>query len=101
MLFIIPTLAVLIMVGLTRPLSTPFENKQELYNNFSILVVSYCLLCFTNFVPDPTTRYNIGYIMILLTIQNIVVGLSFIAVDPFKQLKLRLKRYTLLRAHRK
>lgn len=67
-MFIVPTSMVIIMVGLAKPLPTPFENKLELYNNFSILVVSYCLLCFTEFVPDPMARYNIGYAMILLTV---------------------------------
>ena len=46
-MFILPTLMVIIMVGLAKPLPTPFDNKYELYNNFSILVVSYCLLCLT------------------------------------------------------
>lgn len=46
-LFIFPTLAVMIMVGLAKPLESPFENKHELYNNFSILLMSYSLLLFT------------------------------------------------------
>lgn len=73
------------MVGLAEPLATPFENKQELYNNFSILILTYCLLTFTQFVPDPDVKYNMGYAMILLTIQNIVVGLFFVARTPLRQ----------------
>ena len=83
-LFILPTLAVLIMVGLASPLETSFENNQELYNNFSILVVSYCLLCFTQFIPDPEMRYNMGYVMVLLTVQNIVVSLVIIVMSPIR-----------------
>ena len=67
LIFIVTTLAVLMMVGLAKPLPTPFENKQELYNNFSILVLSYCLLTFTPYVPNPDTKYLMGYIMIMLT----------------------------------
>ena len=84
LLFILPTLAVIVMIGLARPLATPFENKQEMYNNFSILLISYCLLCFTLFVPEPETRYNIAYVLILLTIQNIVVSLIIIGSDPVR-----------------
>ena len=91
-LFIFPTLAVLMMVGLAEPLPTPAENKQEVYNNFTILILSYCLLCFTEFVAKPDTRYNMGYLMILLTIQNIVVSLIIIAFSPIRMLKLRCKR---------
>lgn len=47
------------------------------------------------------TRYNIGYGMILLTIQNIVVGLYFVGQQPLHLLKLRMKRCCLLRAAKK
>ena len=100
-LFIFSTLAVLMMVGLARPLPTPFDNKLEMYNNFSILVLSYCLLCFTPFVIDPDTRYDMGYIMILLTIQNILVGLVFIGIQPIKMIHLRMKRCIIHRAYKK
>ena len=100
-LFMFSTLAVLMMVGLAKPLATPFENKQELYNNSSILVLIYALLCFTLFVPAPETRYNMGYAMILLTIQNIVISLIIIGVSPVRQLKLRAKKWCLMRAWRK
>lgn len=100
-LFIFPTLAVLMMVGLAEPLQTPFENKSEVYNNFTILVLSYCLLCFTEFVPVPDMRYNMGYLMILLTVQNIVVSLVFIASDPVRMIKLRIRRCRIQRAYRK
>ena len=80
--FIVPPLAVMVMVGLAKPLQTPFENKQELYNNFSILILCYCLLMFTDFIDDAVMRYNIGYAMILLTVQNILVSLYFISLQP-------------------
>ena len=83
-LFIFPTMAVLIMVGLARPLATPFENKQELYNNFTILALSYCLLSFTQYVPEAEMRYNMGYFLILLTIQNIVISLAIVAASPIR-----------------
>ncbi len=72
------------MVGLAKPLPTPFENKQEMYNNVSILILTYCLLCYTMYIGDPETRYNMGYVMILLTIQNIIVSLVIIGSQPFK-----------------
>ena len=100
-LFIFPTVAVLMMVGLAEPLPTPFENKQEVYNNFTILVLQYCLLCFTEFVPKAETRYNMGYLMILLTIQNIVISLVFIAVPPIRMIRLRIKRCQVRRQYKK
>ena len=100
-LFLFPTLCVLMMVGLAKPLPTPFENKQEMYNNVTILILTYCLLCFTMFISDVETRYNMGYAMILLTVQNIIVSLTIIGIQPFRQMILRAKKAFRMRAYRK
>jgi hypothetical protein len=89
------------MVGLAQPLETSFENKQELYNNFSVLILCYCLLMFTDFIDDAELRYNIGYAMVLLIIQNILVSLYFISLQPARQLCLRCKRCKIQNAHSK
>ena len=56
-LFIFSTLGVMIVIGMLEPLVDPFTNNLELYNSYSIIVLSYCLLLFTDFVPDPMARY--------------------------------------------
>ena len=49
-------------------------------------------MLFTDFVPDPITRYNVGFAMIFLTVQNIIFNLTIIARTPIRQIILRLKR---------
>ena len=75
MLFIFPTLAVLITVGVVRPFIDDGENQFELYNTFSVLLLSYILFCFTDFVDNPLDRYMMGYVMVIFTFQNIIVNL--------------------------
>ena len=89
------------MVGLARPLASPFENRLELYNSASIVLLIYCLLCFTEFIEDPSMRYDMGYAMILLTAQNILVNLVLIAKQPARRLYLSLKRWFAIRSLRK
>lgn len=68
MAFTYPTLAVVIIIGLIQPLESPFANKVEMYDSVTVLFLSYCLFCFTEFIPDPNIRYQIGYVMIIMTI---------------------------------
>ena len=66
-MFMAANMSVLIMIGFAWPLATPTHNKLELYNNISLLVASYCLLCFTPFVHEAGARYSIGYALIFVT----------------------------------
>ena len=91
----------IIVIGMLEPLVDPFTNKLELYNNFSIILLVYCLLLFTDFVPDALARYKIGYVMIFLTSQNIIVNLIFIGKDPIRHLFLRYKRHKLIKKYKK
>ena len=66
-MYIFPTLLVMIHIGMVEPYPTPIENRLEIYNNYSVLWLSYCLFCYTDYVPDPQARYTIGFLMIFLT----------------------------------
>ena len=50
-------MAALIALGQIEPLCSKFENKVEMYNSVTVLLLSYVLFCFTEFVPDAMTRY--------------------------------------------
>ena len=53
----IPTIAQMINLGQIEPMLNQSDNRVEIYNSFSILLLTYCLLCFTQFIPDAATRY--------------------------------------------
>ena len=81
----------MINLGQIEPLLTPSANRMEIYNSFSVLLLTYCLLCLTNFVPDAEARYNVGFGMIALTGQNILVNIYLISRTPLRQLFLKCK----------
>jgi len=43
----------IIYLTYVRPFQEPLLNNLEIFNEFSILIASYHLHCFTDFVPDP------------------------------------------------
>lgn len=67
MAFCFPILAVIIMLGLVSPLAEKIDNKIDMYDNITMLFLSYCLFLFTDFVPDAFIRYQVGFFMIFLT----------------------------------
>jgi hypothetical protein len=91
MAFCFPILAVIIMLGLISPLAEKFDNKIELYDSLTILLLSYCLFLFTDFVPDAFIRYQVGFFMIFLTAQNILINVYLMSKDPVKLLFEKLK----------
>lgn len=68
----------MIVIGQIEPLINRQDNAIEMYNSFSILLLTYCLLCLTQFVPDANARYQVGFGMIGLTGQNILVNIYIV-----------------------
>lgn len=84
MLYIFPTLAVIIAVGWYKPMYNSFLNELELYNNCSIIFIAYCLLYLTDFMPSPLHHNVIGIILAVFTFQTIFINLYLIAVSPVR-----------------
>lgn len=47
LMWLVPTLIVMIMTPLAKPLIEHGSNSLETYNQFSILAMTYCVMCFT------------------------------------------------------
>ena len=58
-----------------KPLESPIANKIEVMNECTIIVLIYCLMCFTDFVPSPETRSKIGLWYMGISITNVSVHL--------------------------
>ena len=76
------------------PLKTRSENRLEVFNEVMILVISLNLFTFTEFIPDPLWRLNMGYLMLSENYLMIFINLSYSLVVLNRSLKpwLRLKR---------
>ena len=66
-------IAITVYILHVKPMETPFTNKMEVYNECTILTLSYGLLCFTNAVPDPEAQYTIGWSYIIVYLANITL----------------------------
>jgi hypothetical protein len=62
------------VTGIAEPMIEISENLMQLFNEFSVLLISYCLLPLTDFVPDFETRNIIGQGLILINLFNLAVN---------------------------
>ena len=99
-LFLCPTIAVMVILCTVKPLEDQPTNWMEIYNSIMILLMTYCLMCFTPFVLDAMARYTMGYVLVILTVKNIVVNIYFVARNPVRQSYLRCKVRWAKRHHR-
>ena len=80
------SLANLLFLVQWKPLLTSFENKKEIFNEVTILCLSYFALAFTNAEPDPNTRAVYGLVYIWLSLLNILVHLILLLANTIANL---------------
>ncbi len=51
------SLGVLLYISFVKPFEMPLLNYLEVFNEFCILIATYHLFIFTDFVPDPELQY--------------------------------------------
>ena len=73
---------------LIQPFETKFDLKMELFNEVCGILSTYTLMLFTNFVPDPAVRYELGNVFIVILLANFVVHLFFLVRATGMNLKL-------------
>ena len=61
--------------------------KLEIMNEVTNFVLLYHVVLFSNLVPDPETRYGIGWSFILFTGANMSVHLSLLCKETYHNMK--------------
>ena len=86
------TLLFIAFVMHSKPYTEPIMNKQEIANEVIVLLCSYLLLYYTEFVTDMEVRYNIGWVHMLLIGVNVLMNLSIMVVITVHNCKVDCRR---------
>lgn len=79
-------------------MKTQRDNLLSLYDDLTLVLIIQCLYCCTDLVNNDDSRYAVGYLINVLTLQNIIVNLLFIFLMPLRKLRLILKWLFAVRA---
>ena len=86
-------------VGTVQPFIDPTLNKLELANETVILVITYFMVVYSDFVPEIETRFLMGWFNLFLIMALMVVTVFIIVGNQgyllYKDLKLRYLKYKL------
>ena len=64
-----------------------FLGRIDLFNEFSILMISLHMIAFTDFVLDPEVQFTIGFSMLGLTILNFATNVLLLFYSGFLEMK--------------
>ena len=78
---------VIILYGYSNVYQMPKMRKLEFFNEATILICCYHVFCFTDFVDDPTIRYDIGFSLIAFTTLNLGINIFVMLLETFKSVK--------------
>lgn len=93
-------LVCLIYQGYSAPFNSRFKNRLELFNELTVVVCSLHMMTFTDWIPDYSTQYLMGWSMIIVIIINLIVNLFIIVVFSFKSLHTIAVKYYRLARHK-
>ena len=65
----------LVYLGRVAPFKDDYVNKQEMANEFSILLATYPLLTFTEWVPDMESQMLMGWVLIAIICLNVIFNM--------------------------
>ena len=75
----------------------PFDGRRanlfSVFDDVTLLLLTYLLWSFSDLFDDPVLRNNLGFVFIAIDLGNVVVHLLFLAYDSFKKIKMRCMRY--------
>ena len=90
----LPNLFILMYKGSTRPMASRFSNNLEIFNEYCVASITFCLIWFTDWIENPKLQYLYGFVMILMIAINVVVNfliVSYFAIKTIYLLALRHK----------
>jgi hypothetical protein len=64
-----------------KPFTNNKLNKLEIMNEFFVILVSYHLILFNDYLPNPELRYSIGWSTITLTSLALLINMIVILID--------------------
>ena len=83
----------IIINGYSNARNTKFRKRMDTFNEMILIVLMYHLLLFTMFVPDPETKFTIGYSCGAIVCLGLLIHMTILISGPFMMLKnfLRMK----------
>jgi hypothetical protein len=82
-----------IYIGTVKPFEEKLSNYMEMFNEITIMAITYHLFLLTDFMPDTKSQYDVGYSLIMITCLNILVNMGIIIILGGGKLILNIRKF--------
>ena len=72
-------------ISWVRPFLSNRQNKMEIINEVTVLLASYHLFCFTEWIFDQLRRWEIGWSLVLLIGFNVTINITLLIYVAMKK----------------
>ena len=79
----------IIASGYIKVRKTKFGDRMDKFNEIKIIFIVYHLMLFTMFVPNPETKFQIGYSCAIVVVVGTVVNMSELISNSFRLMRKR------------
>jgi len=86
-------LFILIYIGGVQPFDTKLKNQIEMFNEFSICILTIQMTLFTDFVSSADAQFDAGWQMVGLMVFNMFCNLLLVLLFGVKGVRLLLIKY--------
>ena len=86
--------AAVIIIGNVEPFQSNNKSRSEIFNEVTLMVIMYSIICFSPLVPDVEVRFQLGYICIIAISLHFLVNFIQILVQSFSTIRMNfIKKY--------
>jgi hypothetical protein len=81
MIMIYTSIATIINVGYNRPCAEGSPaNRMKILNEVTVLLITYTMMCQTDFVPDDDIKFGIGYVSCAILVAHTLANLGLLLI---------------------
>ena len=74
------------------PLESTRANLFEVFNDVTLLLLTYLLWCFTDLIAEPETRNELGFVFIAIALGNVALHLITMVLESLCGIKEKCKQ---------
>ena len=93
-LYLFASLASLLYLITMKPFDVDLMLKAEILNEIGILIVSYTLFWFTDYVVDPSLEFDLGWCVVSMILLLVLVNIVIFGIALVRKIKLSIKKCT-------
>ena len=82
----------MIYLGYVWPFESNFITKMEIFNEIAAIMLCYIMLCFTDWIPRASTRYQTGWVFIGLICTHLSIHLGILILNSYFNAKQKAKQ---------